>query len=118
MNASIKERLCTLEEGLSKVRKTKEPMTFSNLQTIEEVEVIRQAKREHHPVFARFSGKAFINLDDDRLYRALEEGVIDALEEDTELLTPFIEEAKEDFRLAQNISCLVKQFYTEHLLKF
>ncbi len=110
MNGSVKKRLCTLEKGLSKVRKTKETATFSNLQTVEEMEVIRQAKREHHPVFAQFSGKAFINLDDDRLYRALEEGIIDALEEDTELLTPFLKEAKEDFRLAQNVSCSIKSF--------
>ncbi|MCB1082096.1 MAG: hypothetical protein KDK63_03010 [Chlamydiia bacterium] len=99
MNESIFKRLRHLEQGLSSVRKTKEPKTFNNLQTIEEVSLIRQAKREHLPVTATFSGKAFINLDDDALFKALEDQVIDHLIEDTPLLAPFLKEALNNFKL-------------------
>jgi len=99
MNASTFEHLRLLEEGISNVRKTKKEQTFTDLQTLEEVSIIRQAKREHHPVIAEFSGKAFINLDHDVLYQALEEGIIDRLIEDTPLLKPFLKEAQESFKL-------------------
>lgn len=92
-------RLQTLERGISHVRKTKEPTTFINLILIEEVSLIRQAKREHHPVFAKFSGKAFINFDDEYLFLALQDKIIDELIEDTPLLKPFMEEAIETFKL-------------------
>ncbi|WP_316359290.1 hypothetical protein [Candidatus Neptunichlamydia sp. REUL1] len=104
MNASTFERLRLLEEGISNVRKTKAVQTFTDLQTLEEVSIIWQAKREHHPVIAEFSGKAFINLDNDVLYQALEEGIIDRLIEDTPLLTAFLKEAQEGFRIIPPIS--------------
>lgn len=85
-------RLQAIEEEISQTRKTKEPVTFVNLIYIEEVSFIRQAKREHHPVTAKFSGKAFINLDDDTLFTALHEEIIDELIEDTPLLKPFLKE--------------------------
>lgn len=91
-------RLQTLEKALSDVRKTKEPTTFLNLIFIEEVSLIRQAKRDHHPVVAKFSGKAFINLDEECLFAALQEKIIDELIEDTPLLKPFMEEALETFK--------------------
>jgi hypothetical protein len=99
MNTSLFERLRHLEEKLSHVRKTKSPHTFTNLQTLEEVSIIRQAKREHHPITAEFSGKAFINLDSDSLFKALEDRIIDYLIEDTPLLKPFLEEALGAFKL-------------------
>ncbi len=91
-------RLQTLEKELSHVRKTKEPTTFLNLIFLEEVSLIRQAKREHHPVFAKFSGKAFINFDEEYLFLALQDKIIDELIEDTPLLIPFMEEAIETFK--------------------
>lgn len=91
-NPDLLPRLQKIEEEISKTRKTKEPVTFINLIYIEEVSFIRQAKREHHPVIAHFSGKAFINLDDDLLFAALHDGIIDSLIEDSPLLLPFLEE--------------------------
>jgi|GEM_PF-6258369 hypothetical protein len=91
-NPDLFKRLQTIEEELSHTRKTKEPVTFINLIYTEEISFIRQAKREHHPVTAHFSGKAFINLDDDLLFNALHEGIIDHLIEDTPLLKPFLQE--------------------------
>lgn len=96
------KHLRSLELGLSDVRKTKEKKVFSKLRTLEEVSLIRQAKREHHPVEAEFSGKALINLDEDTLYQAIEEGIIDRLIEDTPLLRPFLKEAIEEFKLSPN----------------
>ena len=95
------KNLQALEEGLSEVRKTKTPRTFDNLQTLEEVSLIKQAKREHHPVTATFSAKAFINLDDETLFHALETGIIDALVIDTDLIYPFLEEAVHHFSLSE-----------------
>ncbi|MCB1110577.1 MAG: hypothetical protein KDK64_06305 [Chlamydiia bacterium] len=95
--------LRALEERLSEVRKTKQEKTFTHLQTLEELSLIRQAKREHHPVKATFSGKAFINLDDDGLYKALEDGIIDHLIEDTPLLRPFLKEAVQTFKLTPTL---------------
>lgn len=90
-------RLQMIEEEISETRKTKTPVTFVNLIYIEEVSFVRQAKREHHPVSAHFSGKAFINLDDDALFSALHDGIIDQLIEDTPLLKPFLQEREELF---------------------
>lgn len=94
---NLHRRLQKIEEELSQTRKTKEPITFVNLIYIEEVSFIRQAKREHHPVHATFSGIAFINLDDDLLFDALHTGIIDELIEDTPLLKPFLQEREELF---------------------
>ncbi len=91
-------RLQTLEQKLSRVKKTKEEMTFTNLFFFEVVSIIRQAKREHHPIFAEFSGKAFINLDDDILFSALQEGIIDRITKDIPHLKPFMDEAIETFK--------------------
>ncbi len=95
---SLLGRLQILEREISHVRKTKIPTTFTNLIFPEEVSIIRQAKREHHPVSAEFSGKAFINLDDEDLFSALQNGTIDSLIEDTPLLKPFIQETIEIFK--------------------
>lgn len=94
------QHLRALEEGLSEVRKTKEKKVFTPLTTLEEVSLIRQAKREHHPLEAEFSGKALINLDEEILYQAIENGIIDRLIEDTPLLRPFLKEAIEEFKLS------------------
>ncbi|QVL57582.1 MAG: hypothetical protein KFB93_00465 [Simkaniaceae bacterium] len=91
-------RLQMLEKEISYVRKSNEPTTFLNLIFIEEVSLIRQAKREHHPIIAKFSGKAFINLDDEFLFSALQEKIIDDLIDDTPLLKPFMKEAIETFK--------------------
>lgn len=91
-------RLQMLEKEISFVRKTSKPTTFLNLISIEEVSLIRQAKREHHPIYAKFSGKAFINLDDESLFSALQEKIIDDIIDDTPLLKPFMEEAIETFK--------------------
>lgn len=96
-DSNLYHRLQTIEEEISQTRKTKDPVTFVNLIYIEEVSFIRQAKREHHPVTAKFSGKAFINLDDDLLFDALHKGIIDELIEDTPLLNPFLQEREELF---------------------
>lgn len=90
-------RLQMIEEEISETRKTKTPVTFVNLIYIEEVSLIRQAKLEHHPVSAHFSGKAFINHDDDVLFLALHDVVIDQLIEDTPLLQTFLKEREEFF---------------------
>ncbi|MDJ0652251.1 MAG: hypothetical protein QNJ27_04535 [Simkaniaceae bacterium] len=90
-------RFQTLEKKISYVRKTKESTTFANLIFPAEVSLIRQAKWEHHPVRAKFSGKAFMNLDAEYLFLALQDKIIDALIEDTPFLTSFIEEAIETF---------------------
>ena len=100
MNTSTLKLLQAMEEKISEIRKTKKAHTFTNLCTLEEVSIIRQAKREHLPVSAEFSGKAFINLDDDALYRALEDQIIDRLIEDTPLLKPFLVDAVEHFKLS------------------
>jgi hypothetical protein len=96
-NPHLYSRLQKIEEEISQTRKTKEPVTFVNLIYIEEISFVRQAKREHHLVTAKFSGKAFINLNDDVLFDALDEGIIDELIEDTPLLTPFLQEREEFF---------------------
>ena len=62
MNASTFEHLRLLEEGISNVLKAEVEQTFTNLQILEEISIISQAKQEHYPIIAEFSGKAFINL--------------------------------------------------------
>ena len=91
-------RLQMIEKQLSHVRKTKQVLSLFNLIFLEEVSVVRQAKREKLPVFAYFSGKAFVNLDDELLFLALEEGVIEGVMEDTPFLNPFMQEAKRTFQ--------------------
>ncbi|NRA89683.1 MAG: hypothetical protein HRU43_00850 [Simkaniaceae bacterium] len=98
MSSSLYERLQALEKGLSDVRLTKGSKHFENLKTLEEVSLIKQAKREHHRVICSFSGKAFINLDDDVLFKAFDDQIIDYLVEDTPLLKGFLKQAFETFQ--------------------
>lgn len=77
--ASLNKRLSALEKELSDVRKTQAARTILNLETLEEVSLIRQAKREHLPVFATFSKETFAALDTEILKRALSDGIIDHL---------------------------------------
>ena len=76
---SLNSRLCALEKELSDVRKTQAARTFLYLETLEEVSLIRQAKREHLTVFAAFSCQAFDALNSEILQCALKEGIIDHL---------------------------------------
>ena len=91
-------RLQMIESRLSDSRKTHSTLLLFNLIFIEELSPIKQAKREKLPVFAYFSGKAFINLDEESLFLALEEGIIEDLVHDTPLLIPFMQDALERFK--------------------
>jgi len=71
------ERLRRLEEGISTVRKTKIPTYFHNLETLEEISLIRQAKRENLPVFAELSPRALTSDHKEAFLEAHEEGIID-----------------------------------------
>jgi dihydroorotase-like cyclic amidohydrolase len=76
---TLLKRLRRLEEGISTVRKTKIPTTFHNLETLEEISLIRQAKREHLPIFAELSPHALTSDHKDAFLKALEEGIIDCI---------------------------------------
>ena len=99
MNRSLFSPLRLIEEQLSLVRKTQKPHHFGPLKTLEELSIIKQAKKEHYPITVSFSGKAFINMDEEILFSAFESGIIDTLVEDTPLLLPFLREALDTFRL-------------------
>ena len=89
-----------LEKALSDVRKSQKESRLPPIETLEELVLIEQAKREHLPIIALLSGKALINLDHESFYLALEAGTIDLLVEDTPLLRPFLKEATATFRLS------------------
>lgn len=91
-----KIKLKRLEEGISQVRKTQIPTWFHDIQTPEEISLIRQAKREHHPVFAELSGEALMNKDDDAFWSAIDDGIIDRISYVSDLES-FLKAAVEQF---------------------
>ena len=76
---TLLERLKRLEEGISTVRKTKIPTWFHNIETLEEISLIRQAKRENLPAFAELSPHALTNDNKDAFLKAHEEGIINLM---------------------------------------
>ncbi|MCB1084860.1 MAG: glycosyltransferase family 2 protein [Chlamydiia bacterium] len=101
MPSSLNQKLQALEHKISKVRKTKTPAILDGLSTIEEIMIAAQAKREHHPIYVGFSGKALINLDDECLFEALENRTIDWIIPDSPLLPPFLQECEKHFKLSE-----------------
>jgi hypothetical protein len=96
---SVLKRLRILEEGISEVRKTPIPTWFHNLETPEEVSLIRQAKREHHPVFAELSGDALVELNHEAFWKGIAEGIIDRISYSPNLES-FLQKAVEDSRIS------------------
>jgi len=94
------ERLERLEEGLSTVRKMQIPTWFCSLETPEELSLIRQSKKEHHPVFAELSGKSLVNQDSEPFWQAIEEGIIDRIAIDSDLVLPFLEVAVNEHKIS------------------
>lgn len=102
------ERLKRLEEGISQVRKTQIPTWFHDIQTPEEISLIRQAKREHHPVFAELSGEALMNKDEDAFWSAIDEGIIDSIAHASNLKC-FLESAADQFLISiENVKKYLK----------
>lgn len=94
------KRLRSLEEGISEVRKSQIPTWFCALETPEEFSLIRQAKKEHHPIFAELSGKALVNQDSEPFWQAIEEGTIDCIAINSDLVLPFLRDAVEEHKIS------------------